>query len=683
MPFRNALALSCSAALALSLLATPAAAAKRALFDNFHFETAGNADWTIDDNQPTPLPTQTAIVPSTPRTYWTGAISSWGVDLVKRGFTVTINNAAITYGNAANPLDLSNFDVFIVPEPNNLFTAAEAAAIKSFVRDGGGLIAIGDHDVSDRNGDGIDSPKSWNALDPTFEFGVHWGSTGDANANIVQTSSNVNAAPSDSITRGIEGNVAALAFHNGTTFTLHPEANPTVRGEVWMTGLPQTSLTGVMAASAQYGSGRVFFCGDSSPIDDGSAQAGNSNIFDGWAEVADSLLFMNATQWASRRAAPAGDLVPPSVTLTAPNGGEDWKAGSAHAITWSASDNVAVTAIDLAWSGDGGATFANAIATGLANSGSFSWTVPDTANTDVRVRVTARDAASNTAADASNASFAISRWQVTASAGTGGGISPFGLLSVAQGASLTFRVTPNAGFGIADVFVDGASQGAPDSVKLVNITANHTVAASFADVQAPSLAMSAPVGGEVWDINTTHAITWSATDNSAVDTVSVDWSAHGSGGPWLNIAHALANSGSLDWLVPAAPTDSALVRVTAYDVAGNSTTIASASLFTIKDNAGVGDNGPAVLALARPMPNPAHGATALHFSLPAAGSVRLEVLDVTGRRLWGVAQTVAPGAHTLAWDGRDDAGHTLGAGLYLVRLVTPWGAKSTRLAWVR
>ena len=48
MKFRNALALLCSAALALSLLATPAAAAKRALFDNFHAETAGNADWTID-----------------------------------------------------------------------------------------------------------------------------------------------------------------------------------------------------------------------------------------------------------------------------------------------------------------------------------------------------------------------------------------------------------------------------------------------------------------------------------------------------------------------------------------------------------------------------------------------------------------------------------------------------------
>ncbi len=681
--FRHALAALLAALLAVTLHVTPAAAAKRALFDNFHAETAGNADWIIDDNAPTPSPAQGAIVPSTPRTYWLGAISSWGVDLVKRGFTVTTNNAVITYGNAGNPLDLSNFDVFIVPEPNTLFSAAEGTAILAFVRNGGGLIAVGDHDISDRNNDGFDSPKIWNALDPTFQLGVHWGSTGDANANIVQTSSNVNAAPSDSITRGPEGNVAALAFHNGTTFTIHPEVNPTVRGEVWMAAASQAGTTGIMAASSQYGSGRVFFCGDSSPIDDGSAQPGNTNIFDGWAEVADSVLFVNATLWATRRAAPAGDLIAPSVTMTSPNGSEDWKAGSQHALTWTASDNVGVTAVDLALSFDGGTTYPNNIATGLANSGSFSWTVPDTVSASMRVRATARDAANNATSDASNASFTISRWQVLASAGPGGSVSPSGTIPLAQGGSVTVSVTASAGFGIADVRVDGASVGTPSSFTFSTVSANHTLAAAFADVQAPSVLLTAPLGGETWEVNTSHAITWTASDNVQVDSVTVEWSAHGSNGPWQAIANALANTGSFNWLVPAAPTDSALVRVTAFDPAGNATQAVSGALFTISANAGVGDRGPAVLALARPMPNPARGATTLRFALPAAGSVRLEVLDVTGRRVWGLAQTLPSGAQAFRWDGRDDSGRPLGAGLYLVRLATPWGVRSTRLAWVR
>lgn len=299
-PFRRHV-LAALVLLVVAFAATPAAAAKRALFDNFHAEQAGNADWVIDDNQPTPSPPQAAIVPSTPRTYWSGAISSWGVDLVKRGFTVTLNNAAFTYGNGANPLDLANFDVLIVPEPNTVFSASEKTALLSFVYEGGGLIAVGDHHISDRNNDGFDSPMIWNALDPSLLLGVHWGTAGDANNNLVQTSTNLNPAPSDSITHGPVGVAPGLAFHNGTTFTISPATNPSVRGEVWMTAVPQTSTTGIMAASCQYGSGRVFFLGDSSPIDDGSATPGNSNIFDGWAETADSVLIMNATLWASRR----------------------------------------------------------------------------------------------------------------------------------------------------------------------------------------------------------------------------------------------------------------------------------------------------------------------------------------------------------------------------------------------
>jgi hypothetical protein len=160
----------------------------------------------------------------------------------------------------------------------------------------------------------------WNALDPSLLLGVHWGTAGDANNNLVQTSINVNPAPSDSITHGPVGVAPGLAFHNGTTFTISPATNPTVRGEVWMTGVTQTSTTSIMAASCQYGSGRVFFLGDSSPIDDGSATPGNSNIFDGWAETADSVLIMNATLWASRREANLGvdGAAPARLTLERP-----------------------------------------------------------------------------------------------------------------------------------------------------------------------------------------------------------------------------------------------------------------------------------------------------------------------------------------------------------------------------
>ncbi len=666
-------------------VASPALAAK-ALFDDTHAEDAGNADWVIDDNFPVPSPAQSGITSTTAGTYWNGGISSFGVDLVKRGYLVhniaTASGNRISYGDGTNPYDLSNYDVFIVPEPNTLFSSAEKTAILDFVHDGGGLIAISDHYLSDRNNDGYDSPMIWNDLDPTHAlFGVHFGVSGDANNNIVQTSTNVAPSASDSITRGPIGNVAGLAFHNGTTMTIYPASNPTVRGEVWMTGVAQTSTSGIMAASCQYGSGRVFFIGDSSPVDDGSARSGNSSIYDGWGEAGatDSTLFLNATLWASRRAAPAGDPTPPSVTLVSPVGGEDWKAGSVQSITWSAGDNVGVTAVDLVYSIDGGDTWPYAIATGLANTGSYPWTVPVTPSAQARVRAVAHDAAGNTGSDASAGDFTIDEWVITASSGPGGSISPSGAVYAAQGWNTQFTITPGAGFAIADVLVDGGSTGAVAAYTFTAVSADHAISARFADVAAPAVAVLAPNGGESWTEGAAQDITWSASDNAGVASVTIEYSENAGQGPWIAIASGLPNSGSYSWTVPSTPTGTASVRVSAADAAANAASDTSDAVFAIVDpNAGVED-GPAVLALARPAPNPSGARTTLSFSLPAAGHARLEVIDASGRRIAGTSGAFGAGRHAWRWDGTLADGSRARAGLYFVRLVTPAGTRLQRL----
>src|SRR5439155_12708554 len=121
---------------------------------------------------------------------------------------------------------------------------------------------------------------------------------------------------------------------------------------------------------------RVFFAGDSSPIDDGSANPGNTSIFDGWGEGggADSVIFMNATQWASRRAPATGDVTPPVVTVTSPSGGEQWNVSTQHAVTWAATDDVAVDSVNVDWSAHGSGGPWTPVAHRLANSGSTNWT---------------------------------------------------------------------------------------------------------------------------------------------------------------------------------------------------------------------------------------------------------------------------------------------------------------------
>ncbi len=278
---------------------------KRFLFDATKAETAGNADWVIDEDNSTPqrvpTPAQSTVTSSTQETYWTGAVSSWGIALVKAGdYVETLpSTGAITYGNTSNPEDLSYYDVFVVDEPNIVFTSAEKTAILSFVQNGGGLFMISDHTQSDRNNDGWDSPAIWNDLmtNNTLQ-GNPFGFSIDL-TNISELTSNVlTNKTGNPILTGSQGTVTQLQFNNGATITLQPSANNTVQGLIWQTGHTQGN-TNVMCASSAFGSGRVFAVTDSSPMDDGTGASGN-NLYISWPLYSHTQLFMNASLWLAK-----------------------------------------------------------------------------------------------------------------------------------------------------------------------------------------------------------------------------------------------------------------------------------------------------------------------------------------------------------------------------------------------
>ena len=90
--------------------------------------------------------------------------------------------------------------------------------------------------------------------------------------------------------------------------------------------------------------------------------------------------------------------------------------------------------------------------------------------------------------------------------------------------------------------------------------------------------------------------------------------------------------------------------------------------------------GTHVLSLAPLQPNPWHGARTLHFSLATAGDVKLELLDVMGRRVRTLADGVLPaGPHERMWDGLDSRGSRAAAGIYFVRLSTGGRTLTERL----
>lgn len=94
--------------------------------------------------------------------------------------------------------------------------------------------------------------------------------------------------------------------------------------------------------------------------------------------------------------------------------------------------------------------------------------------------------------------------------------------------------------------------------------------------------------------------------------------------------------------------------------------------------------GPAALWLAPPSPNPSRGPVRVAFTLPTAGSARVTVHDPAGRAVRTLTEGErSAGTHALVWDGRDDDGRALPAGLYFVRFAAPGMVQSRKVVLAR
>jgi len=91
---------------------------------------------------------------------------------------------------------------------------------------------------------------------------------------------------------------------------------------------------------------------------------------------------------------------------------------------------------------------------------------------------------------------------ITASAGTGGTISPSGTVTVNYGSDQPFNITPNKGYSVVDVTVDGSSVSPAipakgDTYTFTEVTANHTISATFAKKITYTITASAGTGGTI------------------------------------------------------------------------------------------------------------------------------------------------------------------------------------------
>ncbi|MFC1574262.1 DUF5050 domain-containing protein, partial [Candidatus Latescibacterota bacterium] len=241
------------------------------------------------------------------------------------------------------------------------------------------------------------------------------------------------------------------------------------------------------------------------------------------------------------------------LTLSTPNGGESWTAGTTRNITWT---STSITNVKLEYSTDSGVNWSG-IASVDASIRCFRWVIPDVQSANSLVRVSDESDASVT--DISDAVFAIVPGVTLTT-----NVLPAGAGYVTRNPDKliyelheTVQIAANANPGY-DFTIGGHWSGdISGTINPVTITmdSDKTITANFI-VILPTL--TSPNGAESWTAGTTRNITWTS---SGVASIKLEYSTD-NGANWSDIAAGIdASTGSYAWVVPEEYSTNCLVRI--------------------------------------------------------------------------------------------------------------------------
>ncbi len=356
---------------------------------------------------------------------------------------------------------------------------------------------------------------------------------------------------------------------SAATFSIAPTLLITAPngGQQWREGSTQTII---WDHSHTYGdSVQILLLHDGAVCDTITAATANDGDFD-WAVAgcgSDSCDYrvrvIDPTTGAQDESDAGFCILPPTVTVLDPDGGEQWLEGTAYTITWS-SEGTAGDSVRIELLHEG--TAVDTLIDATVNDGSFGWTPAEHEGNTCCYQVRITDLTTG-AHDDSDSSFSILRdFRLTA---PNGGESWYRNGSYA----ITWVKTASAGdSALIELLCDGticdtiasavANDGSHDwtvsvpevdscgfKVQITDLTTGDQDASngSFC-VETPVLTLVSPNGGEVWDVGSEVDITWS-TSAGISDSVMIELLADGAACD--TIAAAAPNDTSYPWTVSA------------------------------------------------------------------------------------------------------------------------------------
>jgi PKD repeat protein len=148
------------------------------------------------------------------------------------------------------------------------------------------------------------------------------------------------------------------------------------------------------------------------------------------------------------------------------------------------------------------------------------------------------------------------QYPITATAGTGGSISPSGVVPVPCGSDQLFTITPSTNYALTSVQVDGQRIGTPITYTFTNVTTSHQISANFTQIPgqhrinstANEWSLIVPKGNNTYYEFSNQSFISQAKPGSSLADVQVDNSSVGAIGYWTftNITadhsiHAIGN----------------------------------------------------------------------------------------------------------------------------------------------
>ncbi|HPN36793.1 MAG TPA: hypothetical protein PL041_00230 [Melioribacteraceae bacterium] len=265
----------------------------------------------------------------------------------------------------------------------------------------------------------------------------------------------------------------------------------------------------------------------------------------------------------------------PSIIVTSPNGGEKWRVGIKHNITW---QNNFVNNVKIEYSTNNGSDWLVIAPTVLGSTQSYEWTIPNTVSLNCKVRVS--DVLEPAINDVSNAVFEIFNPFITVLTPNGGELWRAGTnqtirwnsylvfgdsvkIEFFNGSSWTvIKDNVIGSLGQYDWAIPGNILNTNCKIKISKSDENGINDESNAafTVYYPYVNLNTPNGGELWRVGRQETIKWKA---GYTNNINIEYSTN-SGTDWLSIANNIVPTDTTyAWTIPDTESDNCRIRI--YD----------------------------------------------------------------------------------------------------------------------